>query len=582
MYGNIFTYSFFLNFLLSSIFIIVNIFFSIRISHNESIKKKIFFNEFQPIIIFYLIFAIYTIIFNLTLLVDYNFLSEIFFLIVFFQLIFLIHSFKLKIPFYRLKTLFKDKIVLILFISFFLISILPISDADSIAYISYLPSKIFLEGLKDINLYKNQEFTLLSNTEIILIISSILKSDNFGSQLNLSALLFFMIINFKNHKNFFLIVLSSPLIIYFISAQKLQLFFAILFLISFILLNQNFLKRKSELFIFIFLLTFYSSGKISYLLFTLPLFLYFFYENLKKWKSIIPYSIVCFLIIYLPLFILKQNYFGNILAPFFDSFIGQNLESYKAQAISLRASEGWISNPTDISLYLRPFISFEISTLSSSLGIIFLLMLINYKTQKKTKYFPLILIGLVLLTGQILPRYYFEAFLILAYFYNPKKFLIKLFIYSQVSIIFLISVVFIYFAYFKYNVILDRDKYMNRFSYSFYNSNQHKKDNLKGNILDFSLDRQSIFFKNNIYSYRYLGMLNYYNNDYEGNLKKYISENKIDYLITNEDNFPIPNCIKTNEIKKTQRIKALRNFLVNPKIEYYKLLEIKENTCNIR
>ena len=77
-------------------------------------------------------------------------------------------------------------------------------------------------------------------------------------------------------------------------------------------------------------------------------------------------------------------------------------------------------------------------------------------------------------------------------------------------------------------------------------------------------------------------MLNYYNNDYEGNLKKYISENKIDYLITNEDNFPIPNCIKTNEIKKTQRIKALRNFLVNPETEYYKLLEIKENTCNIR
>ena len=47
-------------------------------------------------------------------------------------------------------------------------------------------------------------------------------------------------------------------------------------------------------------------------------------KNLKRWKSIIPYSIVCFLIIYLPLFILKQNYFGNILAPFFDSFIGKN------------------------------------------------------------------------------------------------------------------------------------------------------------------------------------------------------------------------------------------------------------------
>ena len=71
-----------------------------------------------------------------------------------------------------------------------MISILPLSDADSISVFQYLPTVIFNEGLKDINLQKNIEFISISNTEIILLISSILKSDNFGSQLNLLTLIF--------------------------------------------------------------------------------------------------------------------------------------------------------------------------------------------------------------------------------------------------------------------------------------------------------------------------------------------------------------------------------------------------------
>ncbi|RPG97724.1 MAG: hypothetical protein CBD99_000695 [Candidatus Pelagibacter sp. TMED239] len=458
---------------------------------------------------------------------------------------------------------------------------MPISDADSIAYISSFPAKIFYEGLNKIDLNQNLDVVLLSNTEILLLISSILKSDNFGSQLNFATLLFFLIINFKDHKNFSLIVFSSPLIIYFISAQKLQLFFGILFLLSFILIHKNLIKKKVELFILLLLLTFYSSGKLSYILLTIPLFLYFFYLNFKDWKKIFTYLLIAFLVIYLPLLIIKQNYFGNIIAPFFDNFFGQNLETYNALTYAMRNTMGWISNPSDFSQYLRPFISLDLHQLSSSLGLVFLIMLVNFKLLKKTKYLPIMLIILILITGQILPRYYFEAFLLLAYFFKPEKLITKLFIYSQVSVIFLISLIYIYFAYIKYDVINNKEKYMNKFSYSYYNSNQHKKDNPIGNILDFGLDRHSIFFTENIYSQRYLSVLNNFqdNKNKVQNLNKFISNNSIKYLIA-YPGYKLPKCLKTQMIKETYRVVAVRNFLVDPRKSKFHILEIKENNCN--
>ena len=581
MYENIFTYNFLTSFFFSSIFLLINIFFSIIISQNKKIKQLFFFNEFQSIIIFFLLFFFFVLIFNLTIILNYQFLTEIFFLIVIAQIIFILKN--LKVLKFKLNYNFKldEKIILFFLFILFLISILPLSDADSISIYQYLPTTIFLKGLNFIDLNQNLEFTLLSNTEILLIISPILKSDNFGSQLNLITLLFFIILNFRNHKNFSLILLSCPLIIYFISTQKLQLFFAILFLLLFILINKNLIKKKSELFILILLLTFYSSGKISYILFTIPLFLYFFYLNFKNWKIIILYSSICFFLVYAPLLFLKHEYFGNIFAPFFDNLLGNSSEIYNAFTYSIRSSEGWISNPYDYSVYLRPFISFDLAKLSSSLGLIFLLMLVNLKLNRKTKFIPLIMILLVIITGQILPRYYFESFLLLAYYYQPKELFSRLLIYCQLSAIFLISIIFIYFAYIKFDVIKDKSKYMNRFSYSFFNAQQFKLYDLDGNILDFGLDRHSVFLNDNIFSLRYLNILNQYNNKNELNLNNFIMDNSIKYLIVNNKNL-IPNCLITKEIGATLRKSAVRNFLIKTDKKKYKILEISGNKCTYK
>ena len=244
MYEIVFNYNFVLNFLLSLFFLSVTILFSLKISINNNVKKLFNFEEYQPIIIFFLIFCIYVFIFNLTILLNHKLISYIFFLIFLIKLIFIIDIFKHKKIFFKYNFSLKEKIIILIFIGLYLISILPLSDADSISVYQYLPTNIFINGLNKINLYQNIDFTLLSNAEILLLISPILRSDNFGSQLNLIILLFFIIVNFKKHQNFSLIVLSSPLIIYFISTQKLQLFFGILFLLSFIIIHHNFLKKK--------------------------------------------------------------------------------------------------------------------------------------------------------------------------------------------------------------------------------------------------------------------------------------------------------------------------------------------------
>ena len=451
MYEILFTNNFFINFLNSFFFIVFNIFFSYVVHYNLLKKNHIIIKVYQPLFILFFIFAVISILFNFLILTNnYQYFRETLILILLFQLLYISSHINLvkKINFKFFKVNKVNLFILLALIIFYLISILPISDADSIALHQNLSNEIYLKGLRNLEIQKNLPFTIYSNTQNLLIISPILNSDNFGSQLNLIILIFFCFFSFKNNKNFILVLLACPLIIYFISAQKLQFFFGILYLVIFIIVNDKLIKNKISLFLTIFLLFFYSSGNISYILFTVPLYIYLFIEKKRDWKEIIIYSIISVLIIFLPLLIIKQIYFQNFLAPFFDNILGTNKFLYNAYSYSIRSTAGWLYNSTNFELYLKPFLSFNISGFTESFGIIFLLMLLNFKLQRRTKYFSLIIILLVISTGQILPRYYLESFLILAYYFNIQSLLPKLVISSYSVLIVTISLGFVYFAYF--------------------------------------------------------------------------------------------------------------------------------------
>ena len=585
MYSDIFTNNFILNFFISSIFIIFNIIFSYSISSELNKKKIYLLNEFQPIIIFFLVFTLYLFALNIIIFTNlYDYFRLIFCIVVFLQIIYVLKNTHNLINFDNLKTKLsiQKKIILFFLFLFFLISILPISDADSISVMQNAATFIYQQGLNNVDLNKDIEFTSILGTEMLLIISPILNSDNFGTQLNLFVLIFFIICKIKDNQKFFLILLSSPLIIYFISTPKLQLFFGILYLVLFIIINQNLIKNKLDLFITIILLTFYASGKTSYILLAAPLYFYLFFKNISEWKNITLYSLISFLIILLPIFITKQIYFDNFFAPFFDGIIGKNNELYNGYALSLRSSQGWLMNYLDYKIYLKPFIPLDINELSISLGFIFILMLSNMKLLKKTKFFPLIIILLILMTGQILPRYYFEAFLILSFYYNSKNIFFKPIVVLQGCVVLFISFAYIFIAYVDSGVLKNKSIYMKRFSHTYYDAQEIKKINLKGNILDLSQSRQSIFFNNNIYSKRNLHALSYVNKNDKINLTNFIKKNEINYLIGdifgNKSNI-LPSCLKLRKIGDSSRKIAVRNFFRKTKKNKFSIYEIVNNKC---
>ena len=580
MYELIFTNNFVINFFNSFLFIIFNIFFSYLIHLYLRERNFILIKNYQPLIIFFLFFSIIALIFNLLILFNnYQYFNTTLILVFALQFLFIIKYFSLlkKIKIKLIEISRVDKFIILLLVSLYLISILPISDADSISLHQNLSNEIYLRGLKNLDLEKNLGFAIYSNTQNLLIISPILNSDNFGAQLNIIILIFFFIYKFRENKNFILIILSCPLIIYFISTQKLQLFFGILYLLIFIIVNEKLIKSKFGLFITIFLLIFYSSGNLSYILFTIPLYIYIFLNYKKEWIKIIYYSAISFLFTILPVFLIKHIYFSNFLAPFFDQHFGNNNFYYHALSYSLRATEGWLENASNFQIYYRPFISFNLSELSSSLGIIFLFMLININLQKKTKFFSLIIIVIVISTGQILPRYYLEAFLILSYYFKLNKFYLKALTISQNLIILAVSLIFINIVYFNMNVVSNKEEYMNNFSFSYFNSIQQKELNIEDNILDLTSARPSLFYNDNILSARTLILLKNYP-EFDKYFKKLIDEKSIKYIILdNKKN--IPACLKLSKIKDINQVKAIRNFLIKPLRSTSSIFKIQNNNC---
>ena len=65
MYDLLFTNNFYLNFLNSFLFLTFNIFFSYLLHLSFKQKNLILINQYQPIIIFFSIFAVISFIFNI-------------------------------------------------------------------------------------------------------------------------------------------------------------------------------------------------------------------------------------------------------------------------------------------------------------------------------------------------------------------------------------------------------------------------------------------------------------------------------------------------------------------------------------
>lgn len=562
--------------------IIVGVCFS-----NIIIKRKqiYLFSIYQPIIFFFLIFSLIVVGLNFLIILKLDSIINIFLKIFLLSITFYFFYSRFyvknnKYDFVRIFEFKKKKLFYLIFSIFFLITLLPISDADSISIHQLLANYIYLNGLDNINLYKDVEFLSLSNSEILLIVSPILKIENFGALINFLSFFLLSIIVYKKKNNFLYFLFSCPLIIFLISTQKLQLFFGILYLTLFILVNENLIKKKLEIFIFIFLLAFYASAKINYVLFAIPLYLYFLITKKSQIKLILIYSLFLFLFVFFPIFLIKYIYFGNPVSPFFDSLFSSGRQLYDSYALSLRSSEGWLFI-TNYKPFLRPFIPTNINQLSSSLGLIFLLLLLNFELHKKTKFIPILIILLIISTGQILPRYYLEAFLILSFYYSINRYdnLTKLVRNIQFFIVISFSIIFLYISYFDLNVLKDKSKFLKKFSYTYFNSQQYENINLNGNVLDLNQTRTSIFFDEKIFSTRYLLNQKLINTDYQTEFLNYIDLNKIKYIVSTQGSNQFPECLNLEKIGEILKKTTIRNFLVEKEISKSYLYELNNSNC---
>lgn len=586
MYSQYYSNNFFFNFFPSLLFLLLIFLCSFQISFYLKKKNFLFFDN-SPKIVFVVLISLFTILFNYLILLNY--VSEIKFFFYFVIILILIFSLKnikilLKIELYLFKKKkyfnYLDKFKFLTLIIFFFISILPLSDADSVVTHLYFSAKILTDNNLILDLPKDIELLSYLNSEVLLIIAPILKSDNFGSQLNFFTLLlsFFFL---KDKNNFQLLLLSCPLIIFFVSTQKLQLFFGLIYLFSVIYIFNFKVKNKIEIFLVCYLLVFYTSGKMYYFLFALPLFVIFLLKNKQFFKSVIFSSFVSFFLILFPILFKKYISFSNPLAPFFSNFFNNSNEFYEIMSLSLRSSEGWLANSFDIKYLLRPFVPTSFSTLSSTLGPVFILLLTNYKAITKLFYIPYILIFLIILTGQILPRYYFESFLILIYFVS-SGFIVKIICKIQLFVIVSFSLIFCFIAYFQTNIFFSKDEFMRRFTFLYDRSSKISKFNFTENVLNLDQSRESIFLTNNYYGSRYLNILNIFSpiEDYNKALIEFINKKKIKYITSNTKIY-LPLCIKVIEVDSFSYSQVQRNFLIASSNNKAYIYQIIKNKCKI-
>ncbi len=580
MYSEIFYHNFFINFLTALLFIIFNFYFSYSVSN--IFNKNILFKENNPLLVFFLVFLFYASTFNYLILFKLEtIIKVIFFIILFLQIFFIIKiKQKIRLEFIKKinkKNLKKNLFFIVIFFGFFLISILPLTDADSIASHLNFATKLFYNSTFPNDLPKDIEFVSYGNSEILLLISTFLPSDNFGSQLNFFTLIFFLIFFFKDNKIFFYLILSCPLIIFFISTQKLQLFYGLLYLYIFILILNKKSFNKFQILSICFLIAFYASGKINYILLALPLFIFFLIKNLKNFKEIFFCSVLAFFIVLFPILLNKFIYFSNPLAPFADNIIGQNNFIFNIYSDSLRSSEGWLRDKRLV-VFLKPFFPVSLAEISASLGLFFFLIF-DKNLLVKVKYFPLIITILILITGQALPRYYFEAFLILIFFTKFKNNFYTKVMYLQIIPVVFFTFSFIYVAYIQNVVLINKDKYLSKFSYTYYNSKKINELNIDKNILNLAHARESIYLKNNHFGMRFLAGVRAYGNEanYQKYFIKFINNYNIDYIIGTETD--VPNCIKIKKINEISFKTARRNFLLKQNIVNSNLFLIVNKEC---
>ena len=558
-----------LSLLYSIIFLIINLSLSNNLN-NVFQKKKIFYNfKYSYLLSFYFIFLLDCLIFNLLILLEQKILSfYLYYLGKILIFVILFKKIEFKVKYTKINFIYKFILSIFLIISF-----LPITDADSISIHLNFPLAYLYNQENIFDPIKYTELSLYFNSEIILLNSVLIKSSNLGNLINFSTLVIFLHLSFEKLKknNFLIFLFSMPLILFLLNTQKLQIFFAILYLVIFIYFYSLKTKKinNSTLLVISLLIIFYISGKLNYLLLSIPLIIFILMKIKIQSLIFLRYLIFGSIFLILPILLNKYYFYQDPVAPFLSNLLNTDLQ-YK-NLLNTISKQGWRAGDFKYADLFQFIIPANISYLTAATGFGFLYVLYKNLTQKIKPYFYVSMSGILLIyfSGQIISRFYLESILLLFWYSNFKiTKIINYFFKLQILIIAIILSLFIFYS--LTYILQNTNSFMKKYSYTYFNALNLNNLETNGNILLLDTVRDSIFYKKNIYS------LKVKNNDQY--LIDIIKNYNIKYIVS-KNYGKIPKCIKVELYKKIKIKNVTRNFLKGEKLEYNQIFLVKKNKC---
>ncbi len=423
--------------ILSLLFVIGFHQFSLILNKNFLFLKKSKLDQ-----IFKIGFVFFLLVFIINIIIWTNLYNKLFFEIIFISFLILSIKFLLNYKYVaKKKWNYFEVIISIFLILYLLLSITPVTDADSISYHSAFAIKT-LNSL-DINWISDQvksqpQFYLVGSFEAINFLGLYFGIENF-----LSLFSFYFVLLFCKKLFFFkgltknisskyyclLSILSCPMMISIISSQK-PFLIPVIFLSSifFFLLNNFKNENFKDNSIIIFILVNIIPIKLTFIPFVIFAITYFYIVSKKK----ILFCKIClffFSIIIIPFLFKNYFYFNDFLPPFLGNILDYNNSLNKNFTNDLRNYDLYLSFKNLLYLpilFLVPYtvnqgvIIINILNFTKSLG----LGIYNFVLLEKNKLyliFFLLLFFIPIILGNISTRWFFVFFITINLFLITKK-----------------------------------------------------------------------------------------------------------------------------------------------------------------
>ena len=470
-----------------------------------------------------------------------------------FHLFYLAYNINIKIlKNYKIIIIKKYLIIFIILILFLLISLSPVTDIDSLDYHLGAP----LEWFRNKSFFARYDwfhYRLAGLGENLSLYGLYFGLENFSQLIQYSGLIIIILISkqYLKEKNtyiFYIAILSSPVLLFLISTQKFLLFPSSLIFVSYLLLTEERGGHFRKLLISNALILFAIGCKITFIFISVPLLIYSFYLSIKsgKFLKLLIFTTLLFLLINFPSYVNNFRFYGDPISP--------SLEGFKnnPNIAIINFSNMIMSFRYDLSQFIIPIRLGDISTIIGA-GILILLF-INYTKVKKNIIIQLLILAVTFIFYRYFfnaaPRFFFEFYIILIY----------LCVKDYESLYFKKVLIFILTAQLLFNSLFALYGSATLFKGSLSEKNKHtvKSESAEGydvaKWIDETIPKETIIA---VEGYKRFNALmprksiswEYMYHSKEKNLIKYLYDNKVEFIIHNQQSHIkkiIEKCINKN------------------------------------